>query len=174
MKAFFLTRQLREKVLLLGLVLIAALMWLSAVSGRVEKFWHAAKFASSDLSEQRRWLGERARIEGDAKAAAARLDASRTFDSVRLQAELDSIAHAAGIGNTSINDTKVIPGPQFSINSVHFVIRNVDWVSLKRFYLDLASRAPYIGIEEFSLMAAQADPNQLTASLRVSSVEITH
>ncbi len=174
MKAFFLTRQLREKLLLLGLVLIAALMWLSAVSGRVKTFWNTAQITSSDLSDQRRWLAERTRIESDAKTAAARLDAARTFDSVRLQAELDSIAHAAGIGNTSINDTKVIPGPQFSINSVHFVVRNVDWNSLKRFYLDLASRAPYIGIEEFSLMSGQADPNQLTASLRVSSVEITH
>ena len=60
----------------------------------------------------------------------------------------------------------------FSINSVQFSLRNTDWDSLKRFYLELSQRSPYIGIEQFSLTVNPANPTLLTATLRVSSVEI--
>lgn len=173
MKAFFLSRLLREKVLLFGLTAIAAVMWLSAVSTRVRAFWTQAQTTSANLKEQKAWLGERERIQRDAKAAVEHLDPSRTFDSVRLQSELDSIARSVGIvKGTSINDTQVVPGPQFSINSVRFTLANVEWKALKRFYAELSKRAPYIGIEEFAVSANRANPSQLTASLRVSSVEI--
>jgi hypothetical protein len=174
MKAFFLSRALREKLMLLGLVAIAAAMWLSTVSTRVRLLWIEARGTSAELSTQSRWLGERAQIEADAKAAIEHLDPARTFDSVRLQAELNDVARSVGISKeTSIDDTQVNPGPQFSLNSVRFVIRNAEYGSLVKFYEELSKRAPYIGIEEFSIIANRANPSQLTASLRVSSVEIS-
>lgn len=174
MKAFFLTRLLREKVLLLGLVAIAAVMWLSAVSTRVRTFWTEVSLTNTELETQRMVLSERESIQAAAKAAVEHLDPSRTFDSVRLQAELDAVARSVGITrDTSIDDSQIAPGPQFSLNSVRFVIRNGQWEAIERFYAELAKRAPYIGIEEFTLVANQANPSQLTASLRVSSVEIT-
>ena len=174
MKAFFLSRLLREKILLFGLTAIAAVMWLSAVSTRVRAFWTQAQTSTINLKEQRAWLGERERIERDAKAAIGQLDPSRTFDSVRLQAELDAIARGVGIvKGTSANDNQVTPGPQFSINTVRFTIVNVEWKALKRFYEELSKRAPYIGIEELAVAGNRANPSQLTASLRVSSVEIS-
>ncbi|PTY07642.1 general secretion pathway protein GspM [Opitutaceae bacterium EW11] len=174
MKAFFLSRLLREKLLLLGLVAIAAAMWLSSVARRVNTFWMEARVASAELADQKRWLAERGRIEKEAKTAIEHLDPGHTFDAVRLQAELDSIARGAGISkDTSIDDTQVSSGPQFSINSVRFVIRNAEYASLVRFYEELSKRSPYIGIEEFTLVSNRAAPSQLTASLRVSSVEVT-
>ncbi len=174
MKAFFLSRLLREKALLFGLTAIAAVMWLSAVSTRVRGFWTQAQITSANLKEQKSWIGERERIEQDAKNAIAQLDPSRTLDSVRLQAEVDAIARGVGIvKGTSANDAQVAPGPQFSINTVRFTIVNVEWKALKRFYEELSKRAPYIGIEELAITGNRANPSQLTASLRVSSVEIS-
>lgn len=174
MKAFFLSRLLREKFLLLGLMAIAAAMWLSAVSRRVNTFWMETRASTAELADQKRWLAERTRIETEAKEAIQHLDPSRTFDSVRLQSELDAIARSVGLSkDTSIDDTQVSAGPQFSINSVRFVIRNAEFTSLVRFYEELSKRTPYIGIEEFTLVSNRAAPSQLTASLRVSSVEVT-
>ena len=174
MRAFFLSRLLREKVLLLGLLAIAAVMWLSAVSTRVQTFWREASLTSSELNDQKRWLAERERIMAEAKSAVEDLDPSRTYDSVRLGAELDAIARGVGITkDTAIDDSQTSPGPQFSINSVRFVIRNADWEKqILPFYEELSKRAPYIGIEEFTILANRANPAQLTASLRVSAVEI--
>lgn len=173
MKAFFLSRLLREKVLLFGLTAIAAVMWLSAVSTRVRTFWIQAQTTSANLKEQKAWLGERDRIERDAKAAVQHLDPSRTFDTVRLQGELNAIAQSVGIlKGTSANDTQTSTGPQFSINSVRFTLNNVGWIPLKQFYAELSKRAPYIGIEEFVVAGNRANPAQLNVSLRVSSVEI--
>lgn len=174
MKGFFLSRLLREKLLLVGLISVAAAMWLSAVSTRVRTFWKEASMTSGELAVQRQWLGERVRIENEAKAAIHNLDPVKTFDSVRLQAELDAIARGVGVGrDAAIDDTQISPGPQFSLNSVRFIIRNTEWLPLVHFYEELSKRTPYIGIEEFSLARGPANPSQLTLSLRVSSVEIT-
>jgi hypothetical protein len=43
---------------------------------------------------------------------------------------------------------------------------------LEQFYLNLHKRAPYIGIEQFTLRSNAADESKLTLLLRVSSVEI--
>ena len=175
MRTFFLTRLLREKVVLVILVAIGAVMWLSSVSTRVRTFWHQAGMTSTELEDQRRWLTERTRIEKEAADAVQHLDPTRTYDAVRLGAELDSIARAVGINlrDTSIEDTQVSQGPQFSINSVRFVLRNADWQrQIVPFYEELSKRAPYMGIEEFTILANRANTAQLTASLRVSSVEI--
>ncbi len=176
MRTFFLTRLFREKIALVILVAIAAVLWLSSVSNRAQAFWRSASMTSTDLRVQRQWLADEARIRAEAKAAVEHLDPSRTYDSVRLGAELDTIARAVGISarETAIDDTQVSQGPQFSINSVRFVIRNADWQKqILPFYQELSKRAPYIGIEEFTLLSNRANPAQLTASLRVSSVEIT-
>lgn len=173
MKAFFLSRLLREKLLLLSLIAIAAVMWLSSVSTRVRRFWIESSITSSELTTQKSWLGRRAQITADAKTAVERLDPARTFDGARLQAELYSIARGVGIRNMAIDDSASTPGPQFSINTVRFVMRDVSWDSLQAFYAELSKRAPYMGIEEFSVFGNRANPAQLTASLRVSSVEIS-
>lgn len=175
MKTFFLTRLLREKVVLVVLVALAAVMWLSSATTRVRTFWHSAGMTSTELEDQRKWLSERERIQKEAATAIEHLDPSRTFDAVRLGAELDTIARAVGINlrDTSIEDTQVSQGPQFSINSVRFVLRNADWQrQIVPFYEELSKRAPYLGIEEFTILANRANTSQLTASLRVSSVEI--
>jgi hypothetical protein len=173
MKAFFLSRLLREKIALVGLIALAAAMWIFSVFGRGRLFSRDFSLTTTELTEQKHWLHERARIEREAKSAVEHLDPSRTFDKVRLQAELDAIARSVGLSkDTSIDDTQTSPGPQFSLNSVRFVIRNAEWPTLERFYNELTKRAPYIGIEEFSMLSNRANQSQLTASLRVSSVEI--
>ena len=60
------------------------------------------------------------------------------------------------------------------MHTVQFNLLKMDWDGLKRFYLELTKRSPYIGIEQFSLQAERANPAVLNASLRVSSVEIVH
>ena len=172
MKAFFLSRLLREKVLLLAFVLIGAAIWLSSVSDRVGVQWRAIQSTSTELDVQQRWLLQRARIDQEANVAIEHLDPTKAFDNVRLQGELNSLARSAGLTNYDVSDGRTVRTSQFAVNSVQFSARNADISALITFYQSLAERAPYLGLEQFALASNRANPSQLTASWRVTSVEI--
>jgi len=61
---------------------------------------------------------------------------------------------------------------QFAVNTVQFAIRNADLGSILSFYDEIDRRAPYLGIEQFSLTVSPGNPALLNVMLRVSSVEI--
>jgi hypothetical protein len=174
MRSFFLSRQLREKLLLVVFILLGAAIWGSNVLQRSTQAGSRFQQAGSTLREQKQWLDQRARIEAAAEAAVADLDASRTFNSVRLSAELSAIANATGLGANAVSE----PGrteitPQFAMHTLQFRLNRVEYEQLQRFYGELSRRAPYINIERFSVAADRARPQQLNAALVVSSVEIT-
>ena len=172
MKAYFLSRLLREKILLLALVGIGAAIWLSSVSDRASVQWKKIQATTIDLDIQQRWLLQRERIERGAIVAVERLDPSRTFDAVRLQSELNSLARSAGLSNYNVTDSRVSRTSQFSVHSVQFSVNNADIGSLITFYQMLEQRAPYLGLEDFKLASNASNPAQLRAEWRVTSVEI--
>lgn len=173
MRRFFLSRLLREKVLMLAFVAIGAALWLSSVSDRGSLWWRAVRGTTVDLKTQAQWQSQREKIEAEAKVAIEHLDPVRTFNSVRLQQEIESIAKATGLkGNRDTSDARTERSAGFAINSVQFSVRNSSWESLSAFYDAVAKRAPYIGIEQFLLQANTSKPELLDATLRVTSVEI--
>jgi len=173
LRAFFLTRYLREKLLLTALVFFAAAIWLSSLSARTGRFIRAARATSGTLAEQSRWLSRRSSIEQSAQAAASRLDPVRTLDTTRLIAEVSAIASEAGLKNTTSGDPKDASSGQFSVHTLQFNVTKVDWATLKEFYLALSKRSPYIGIEQFSMQGDRSNPMLLSANFQISSVEIS-
>lgn len=172
MKAYFISRLLREKILLLVFTLLGAAIWLSGVGERVAAQVRAIQVTSTDLDVQQRWLLQRERIEKEATLAVEHLDPSRSFDGVRLQGELNTLARSAGLSNYDVSDSRTVRSNQFAVHSVQFSARNADMAALIAFYQSLAQRSPYLGLEQFSLASNRANPSQLSASWRVTSVEI--
>lgn len=173
LKSLFLSRALREKVLLLLFVGFGAVIWASAVSDRARVLALDVRRASADLTEQNLWLERREAIQAEADAAVRNLDPSRTYNGVRLSAELSALATKAGVAANATSgglDTKRTA--QFAVHTIEFNLRGVAWADLLTFYAALSERAPYIGIEEFALAADRNNPANLNATLRVSSVEI--
>ena len=173
LKAFFLSRLLREKLLLVAIVALAALMLLSNFSGRAARSWRGYRATAVALAEQQQWLAHRAVIEAGAGRAVTNLDPAKTLDDTRLVGELNALARAQGLRFTSDTPRTARSG-QFAVHTVQFNLLKMDWEGLKRFYLELTKRSPYIGIEQCSLQAERANPALLNASLRVSSVEMVH
>ena len=172
MKAFFLSRVLREKILLLALVFVAAIMWLNAAIGRASDYRGNYKITTATLQRQKVMLDARESIEARATAAIRQLDPASTFDASRLQTELDTIAKAAGIANSTIGDARAEKTSQFSVNSAAINLRNVDYASTVKFYEELKKRTPYISIDSLQMQASAANVNQLTVQIKVSSVEV--
>ncbi|MEI8088079.1 MAG: hypothetical protein WCG63_00635 [Opitutaceae bacterium] len=170
LRALFLARLFREKLLLVAFAVLGVVMWFSGFSTRVGTFWREQRSTSISLAEQKQWLANRAAIDASAQKAAARLDAAQTLDATRLYAEVDKLARSAGV-TPGLGEQRDVTGEQFSVHSLQVTITKVDWDALKKFYLNLQARSPYISIEQFTLNAPPSG-TPLTAVLRVSSVEV--
>ena len=175
LRALFLGRLLREKLLLLIFLFIGLLWWLSAFSQRARVFWQQQHATTVELQDQKRWLDNRTKIEAEAQRAAAQLDASKTLDSTRLVNAINQAAYEAGLRNnygTSGTPQHVSNGV-LTVHTVDFQVSGADWDALRKFYLNLHKRAPYIGIESFALSAPnRSNAGLLTLQVRVSSVEV--
>jgi len=173
LRAFFLARFVREKLLLTGFAVLAAAIWLSSLVGRSGRFLREVRVTTSSLNEQALWISNKAKIEAQAQAAASQLDPARTLDATRLLAEVGAIATDAGLKNSTSGESQDQSNGQFSVHTLRFSVTRADWDSIKNFYLGLQKRSPYIGIEQFSLQSDRANAALLNASIRISSVEIS-
>lgn len=174
MKAWFISRVAREKLLLLLFAGAAAVLWISDLWERGRLTVTEVRETRAVLQTQAQWLEAKSRIEAEAAAAVADLDGSRTFNSLRLSAELSTLAKNAGIDQSLRSEIQPTEQTaQFSFNTVVVTLNRVEWTSLLSFYEELSQRAPYIGIERFTLGSVRNNPAELNANLTVSSVEIT-
>jgi hypothetical protein len=173
MKAFFYSRHLREKILIIVLLGMVAVTWLVGVANRGRAFWREWRATSTVLTTQQQWLSNRREIEATATQAIGRLDPTRTFSSTRLLGELSTIADQVGVrSNTSSEILGTERTNEFAVNTVQFAIRNADLPAVLAFYDEIDKRAPYLGVEQFSLTVNPGNQSLLTVMLRVSSVEI--
>ncbi len=174
MRAWFMGKVAREKLLLLAFLVGAAVLWSSDLVDRLRTTVDEVQLTSGQLEVQSRWLADRERIEAEARAAVDDLDSSRTFNSVRLSAEISTLAQQAGIANTlRSNAVGTLQTAQFSVHQVELTLTRVPWTNLLQFYDALSQRAPYISIERFRLYSVRSDTSLMNAQLLVSSVEIS-
>lgn len=172
LRAFFLQRLLREKMLLVAFALIGVLMWLSSYSKRAGVFWRAQASTTSSLKEQQRWLDNRKTLEESARKAAQSLDAAKTLDASRLLATVGTIASEAGLRVTASGQQTNDSSGQIAVHTLPYNINRADWDSLKKFYLGISAKSPYIGLESFALSSDRANPSQLNLSVKLTSVEV--
>lgn len=172
LRAYFLTRLLREKILLLGFILIGTLWWLSSIGSRAGKFWREQRTTSSELAVQQQWLNNKVKIDEAAKKAASRLEPAQTLDRARLIAAVNQAASEVGLKNGGTMSPDSQTNGQFTVHSITYQVSGADYETLLKFYLKLNQRAPYLGVESFQLNPTNpADATKFTLNLRISSVE---
>lgn len=174
LRAYFLSRLLREKLLLVGFLGIAVIMWATAYAARTRRFWTEQRQTTEQLKDQAAWLKRRPDIEAATQAAAAQMDPTKTLDPTGLSVEISRLANEAGI---KVTTGSVNPGPnvgQFAINTMHINVPATDWHAFAVFYQNLQAEAPYIAITQIAMNPAPRNPAQVVASLDVSSFQIKH
>lgn len=174
LRAFFLSRVLREKLLLVGFLGIAVVMWATAFSSRTGRFLRAQRATTAELKDQSFWIGRKGEIEAATRAAASEMDPTKTLDATGLSVEVSRIANEA---NVNVSRDSVAPGAsigQFSINSMRLNVNNADWAAFSTFYQKLQARAPYIAITELVMQPVPRNERQILARMTVVSFEIKH
>ena len=171
LKTFFLGRLFREKVLVLAFVLLGALIWLSSALDHLSANTRESRAAAAELRTQAVWLNNRAAIEEAAAAAARNLNASKTYDATFLVAEVMAMARRSGLAVNS-EPPRTQRSPQFAVHTVQVTTRRAELVAVLRFYQELASRAPYLGLERISVQGDRTAPGMLNITLQIASVEL--
>jgi hypothetical protein len=168
MKNFYNTKSLRERLLMLGFLLIGVVWWGSDLAGRVRFNVSAWQTAGHDAELQQLWLAQEAAVGARTAAVAQQLDAGRTMNAAQAFTEVDRLAqglpHDLGGQRTDRTDN-------FALHSLQITFRRVDMAGLLRFYEGVAARAPYLGIDQCVINADRASPGMVTAVFRVYSVE---
>lgn len=172
-RAFFLSRVLREKLLLVGFLGVAVIMWASSFSSRVGQFWRAQHNTTVTLKDQDAWLARSSQIDEATKKAASRMDPAKTLDPTNLAVVVRDLASQAGLKNIVTGVPRVdIASGQFSINRLPLTINNADWSAFSKFYQQLQERAPYVAITELAMTPVRANPAQVIVRMTVASFEI--
>ncbi len=175
MRTFFQARLRREKLLLLLLAVALAVVVASHTAKEVAAFLRLDRKINEEVAYQRVTLQQRPMIEERAREAAAHFDASKTYDSLRLASEVDTLVKTVGIKNSSTGDAKTETSPGLSIHSLQLTVRNVDYPSLVKLYQQLVAHRPYIGIDQCTITAGTTNPTNppLTAVFRLTAVEVS-
>ncbi len=171
MKAWFLSRAPREKVLVLAFVAIGALIWLSGATKRLGENRRESRAAGSSLEAQQLWLDRGPVIEAASQQAIANLDAERTYDANRLIAEVLVLGQEAGL-QISHGPARTQRTNQFAFHTVTATSPQSDLAALINFYGELLDRAPYLALEEISMAASRNAPGKVDVSMSISSVEL--
>jgi len=172
LRALFLARLLREKLLLVAFALIGALLWLSNLAGRAGAFLTEERHTTVSLAEQSRWLANSKAVEKAAKQAAQAFKPEKTLDGTGLLTEVDRIAKSSELEHHQISQPEEAHVGQSKVNTILFTVNKVDYRALSNFCAALQQRAPYIALEGFSVVPDKSNPLWLNASMRISSVEI--
>ncbi|MBA3848732.1 MAG: general secretion pathway protein GspM [Opitutus sp.] len=171
MKRHFLTRTLREKVLVTVFIGFASLTWLFSSLGRGRALAQEWRSAAAAGAEQRMWLANQAPIEAQAARSTGQLDAARTLNGARLIGELNALAGQAGLA-PEVSGQRTERTTQFAFHSAQVSFRRADLASLVRFYEEISKRSPYIGLEQVSLAIDRGAPGTVNATFRVVAAEL--
>lgn len=171
MKKFFFSRSLREKILLLAFLGIAALAWLLSTTGRARQRWQEWASLRVERETQQVWLNGKAAIEARAAKAVQQLEPGKTLNGTRLVGELNNLAMQAGL-SAEVSGQRTERTTQFAFHSAQVSFRRVELGALVKFYEALSARSPYIGLEQLSLTTDRGAPGMLNASFRVVAAEL--
>ena len=172
-KAWFLSRLLREKLLVLALIVAGAVIWLSSAADHLKAKLGTFRLAEQTLATQQVWINAAPQIKEAAEAAVKNLDPSKTYNATFLVSKILGLANEAGLSvNTNTDPPRTQRSPQFSVHTVQVTTRRVELASLLTFYQKLASEAPYLGLEQVQIQGDRSNPGMVNATLQVASVEL--
>jgi hypothetical protein len=170
MKTIFLKRTPRERFLVLLFLAAAAVVWLVSAAGRLQARRTESQRVAGQLATQQFWLERKSEIDAKAASAGAAFDPARTLDATRLVGEVSALAASAGL-SIGVESPRTQRTGRFAYHTVQVAFRKADLASLVKFYRALGQRAPYLALEQCSLVANRTNPAEIDARFTVFSLE---
>lgn len=170
MKSLFMARNMREKFLVLAMLVVALLIWASIFVERAGELMAERNRLNQLHEEMSVYLDNRELIRQRAEEGIQNLDPGRTLNGTRLSVEAGSLARKHGL-SPSIDSPRTDSGDVFSNHTIIMTVSEADLAELINFTGELQARAPYMALEQV-IITSRSNPMLLDARYRVSSVEL--
>lgn len=159
----------RERVLLLAFLGLAALLWGWGGLARAARLHDRIKAHRTEVAAQDLWLEKRAQVEALSRQAAERLQPALMLDATRLFTEVNRLAQGL---DCEISGQRTEQSGGIAIHHVRVRLRKTDMAALLRFHAELEQRAPYLGIEQCELAADSTATGWINASFAVYAIQV--
>lgn len=176
LKAYFLSLQTRERILVASLCVIAAVVVLSLFTKKATVFWRKESALMTRINGQNVVIASRDVVEKRARDASSKLVPGLSLSQVQLQSSVNQTARDAGIMGNSLQisnlpDTNVA-GSNLALHSIRLSFSGVAWAPLGAFYTALEKRRPYITIEEMTVTVPDQRTGLHAVQMKLSSIEV--
>jgi hypothetical protein len=161
----------REKILLVGLVVLVLGIWGITWMKRLGRWKTQWNYTSVQLGEQKLWLDEAPQIEADLYAARGLIQQDQVLDASKLVARVDKLARLAGL-NYEISSPKTQDNNLFQVHSVSLNIRQADLKKLINLDASLKADFPYVAISKVRLTPVPSNPTLLDAVFVIHAFEL--
>lgn len=162
---------MRERIILLLVITVAAILWLSSLSGRMQVLRGEFVTTSATLDAQQEILELRPLVDSQLAELLNRLEPGRTLSASRLNAELANIGASLRL-NPEIPPARTEQVDRFLNHATEVLIRRTSYENLMRFADEIAGRSPYLNLEQIQIVADRSNPALLDARFRISAVEL--
>lgn len=165
------SRTRRERLLLIGFLGVAAIVWTSSLIGQLSNQRAIHEQLNRRSSAQQLWASREDAIEAQLAASRAELQSELIFTSNQLAEFIDTLARDLGI-NCELSNPVSEDGEVFAVHSLSMTIRGETIGSLLFFEDYLLDEAPYLVIREVRLSPVTNDPRLINASFIVEAFEL--
>jgi hypothetical protein len=151
MKAYFLTRQLREKLLIIGLIGVGLAFWVTHLLAANSAYRESDAATTKTRADQETVLNDEVAIKAAQQSVIAKFaDPKESIrDAGTLSEALLAMAQAANLSPLpNIPKATSTPGAQLTVLTQQLTLTNLepDMSTLIKFYKLLAAKAPYLTI----------------------------
>jgi hypothetical protein len=174
LKAYFLSLQTRERILVGSFCMIAALVALVFFTKKAGAFWTKESSLRARIKVQDGVIASREAVEKRARDASAKLVPGESLSQAQLNSRVNSIAQTAGVRNPGINGLpdEAVANANVAIHAVRVTLSNVAWTNLRDFYVELQKKRPYITIDDMSVTMGDQRTGLHNVVMKLSSIEV--
>ena len=174
LKAYFLSLQRRERILIAVLCLIGAAVVLSVFTKKAGVYWRKESTLLTSIKRNQTVIASRDAVEKRARDASAKLVPGESLSQVQLNSRVTTMANNAGIrGATSSGlPDSTAANANIALHSIRVSFTGATWTSLKDFYTELQKRRPYITIDEMTVNMTDQRMGLHSVQMKLSSIEV--
>jgi hypothetical protein len=174
LKAYFLSLQARERILITVFLVLGAAIALTFFSRRASVFWRAERAKLASIRQNDAVIAKREAVDKRALAASSKLVPGESLTQLQLSTRVNTYATSAGIRNPAVQGLPddAVANANLGIHKVRLTASNVAWTNLRDFYVEIQKRRPYISIDDMNVSVADQRTGMHNVTMTLSSIEV--
>lgn len=166
-------RNLREKFLLQGFMIILLLIWLQGLFSKASLWNDGRKTASIELQTQQQWLDRETQYSEALEKALEKVEPSKTYSAAQLSGKVDAIVRSIKLETkTDIDPVQTRNGEIFNDHTMRLRLKNVSLNEFITLHQNLKEHTPYIAPKSIRITKNQRNPEEMNIRFEINSFDL--